>query len=342
MKFEEIQPFPPVPYVGSFQNGFYFRSGDPLKEVWRQIERIATIDHLSKVSKKLGHEGVDVKTASLRLQQAIEFREASAFTTTLTKPLLLYYSALNLIRGLLLVYKGNIGKHSHGLQHSKGNDILSCSATISKGGTFTEFSKSLGVKPDDIIGKTITLSEALSLIPEIDRDFSLLDTGIRNLVQVEIKAYFNNKTYLRYITEKVSDKDFKENWQSMLPWLKELCITADQPMTLEVIAPLNDEHDISDFCKKHFICPAELQSSAVWYDHLVWKFSSYQLNRLLAYPLVLFILSNISRYHPEIIQNATMELTDLSFVLKSSLDATERYFPQFMLELLLGRPCFFN
>jgi len=328
--------------MGSFQNGFHFRTGAPLRAVWRQIERIATIDHLSRVTKRLGHENVDVKTASLRLQQAIELREASASTTTLTKPLLLYYSALNLIRGVLIAYKGDMGKPCHGLRHSKGNDILSCSATISKEGTFTEFSKSLGVEKNDIVGRAITLSEALSLIPEIDQDYSLLNTGIRNLVRVEIKAYFNNKTYLRYITEKVSEKEFKEKWQSMLPWLKELCITADQPMTLEVKVPLNNEQAISDFCRKYFICPAELQPSAVWYDHLVWECSSYQLNRLLAYPIVLFILSNISRYHPEMIQNATTELTDLSFVLKSSLDAAERYFPQFMLELLLGRSCFFN
>jgi hypothetical protein len=39
-----------VPYAGSLQSGPLYRSGDPLKLVWRHVERFGTIENLTRIA----------------------------------------------------------------------------------------------------------------------------------------------------------------------------------------------------------------------------------------------------------------------------------------------------
>ncbi len=55
----------------------------------------------------------------------------------------------------------------------------------------------------------------------------------------------------------------------------------------------------------------------------------------------MFILSNVSRYNPEFLDDSVVG-TNLGYVLTEFLDNAERFFPQLMLELAEGEPIFFE
>ena len=118
------------PYFGSFQRGQIFDLGEPSAAAWREVERIGTTDNLARIacSKDLQH--VDVRTAALRIRQAVEFRRLSRIASPLEKPLLQYYAALNLVRGLLLAHAGDFGGNSHGLKYEAGPTLLSSAAIV--------------------------------------------------------------------------------------------------------------------------------------------------------------------------------------------------------------------
>ena len=57
----------------------------------------------------------------------------------------------------------------------------------------------------------------------------------------------------------------------------------------------------------------------------------------------LFILSNVCRYEPDLLDAVTKESTDVGFAIGTFLDLAERFFPQLILELLSPiRPVFFE
>ena len=164
-----------IPFGGSFQKGTLYRKGSSLESSWKHLQRIGTIDNLARVAEKNGVDKSFSSKASLRIRQGIEFRESSVDVSILTKPLLLYFSVLNLVRGILFALCGDIGSPSHGLRYVAGDSLLSCTATIKKNGTYPKLLETLQV-PDRavIIGSNYTLEDYLLLIPELQQEVSLL------------------------------------------------------------------------------------------------------------------------------------------------------------------------
>src|SRR6516164_5189351 len=107
--------FPEIRYIGSFQRGHVFLSSDALRDVWRRIEREGTYEQVSRICIPKGYPDEVAREASLKFRQAVELRKASSGTSMLTRPLLLYYAVLNLVRGTMLPWFGTQGKATHGL-----------------------------------------------------------------------------------------------------------------------------------------------------------------------------------------------------------------------------------
>jgi hypothetical protein len=164
-----------IPFFGSFQKGSLYRNGNTLNESWRYIQRIGTIDNIDRIAKKQNIREEISEKASLKFRQGIELRESSLSSSILTKPLLLYYSCLNLIRGVLLASRGDLGDHSHGLKYEAGESLLQCKATVLKNGTFIKLLESFN-DPDigKLIGKSYSLEEFLLSVPEIIEEISLI------------------------------------------------------------------------------------------------------------------------------------------------------------------------
>lgn len=328
-------------YVGSFQRGELIRNGDPLGSVWRNVERFGTIDNLARIAAQKGYPESVAKKASLRIQQAVELRNASRGTSALSRPLLLYYSALNLIRGVLATHKGDMGSPSHGLQYKGGTSLLECTATASKAGTFVEFTALCGLEADRYKGQPMSLADVLGVVPELTADFGLLRSGRRATAQVVIDAYIRGDMTLRYYPDKVSEEQFSAEWKNMLPWMIEDC-EYHSPFTLKLKKNPQNEEEIVAFCEKRLLRDLNLREDAVWHDHVVLP-DIVLLPRISAYLAALFILSNASRYEPELIDSVTRQPTDVAYALTTFLNHAERYLPQLILEVLRGgRGLFFE
>lgn len=332
--------FSDVHYLGSFQRGKHLRSSDPNRAAWREVEKLGTVDRMSDIAKRRGHPESVARPASLRVRQAIELWKSSRGTSALTRPLLLYYAMLNLVRGIMLPRTGTIGERSHGLSYQSGTDLLSCKATVTKGGTFRRHAESLGLAQDMIDGRSYTLRDLLAVIPEMLSDFPLLRCGTSSVVRVLVRALMRGPIKLVFDLPDIDDERFASEWAAMFPWWKELC-ALDSGTVLRLKKDPENYDEICDLCRKHLMHDLRLRDDAFWYDHRVGS-DVVLLPRQLAYMGACYILSNVSRYEPELLDAPTSGLNDLGFVLESFLDNAERFFPQLTVELLYGEPVFFE
>jgi len=82
-------------YYSTFQMNNIYKSENILDEVWYRIERLSSISILNSDFKTDTNDGIRqelIKYISTRINQAVEFRNASKAQTLLSKPLSLYYS----------------------------------------------------------------------------------------------------------------------------------------------------------------------------------------------------------------------------------------------------------
>ncbi len=328
-----------IPFFQSFQAGRVYRNGDPQAAAWKFVKRVGTLDNLRRIA-EISHSSPQIaKVASLRIHQALELHEAAKNTSTLTRPLLLYYCALNLVRGALLARHGEAGASRHGMSYKAGTDLLSCTAEISKSGTFPKLVESIwGGHLETKKNHTITLKQALAQIPELRHEFNLIGITESTLAEVHVEAFSNAPTVLRYHLPGVNAEDFQNNWQSLLPWMAEQCQHYGE-MCIALKTPLHKPEALQEFCNRHLWRDLQLRQNPVWFDQVALP-SVTLLPRVASYLAGLFILSNVSRYEPEILMPA-IEPTNLSFFIESFLDCAERSIPLLVIELLEG-PTYFE
>jgi len=332
----------PIPFFGSYQRGLVFRSGNPLDDVWRRVERLGTIDSLEKVAKAKGHDPDKARVGALRIRQAVEFRRLARLSSPVTKPLLLYYSALNLVRGLMLAFTGDFGHQSHGLRFESGDSLLACKAAVTKRGTFRRFIESLHVDLTKIEKREFSLADVLASLVDMIEDYPLLNAGLSSIVPLSVEGYENGETNLRFFLSDMGPEEFGAKWKGMFPWLESKCELADDPFCLKVTERLGTFESVSKFCDLHFLPSNDSQDDPIWFDERADLRRPIEVTQRGAYLLGLFILSNVSRYEPEFLDVGFSSPTDLGFVIATFLEKAERYFPQLILGLPDNRPVYFR
>jgi hypothetical protein len=240
----------------------------------------------------------------------------------------------------MLAYMGEAGR-SHGLQFFGDRDLLRCSATVSTKGTFGLFARSVD-STLDLTGKALSLRDLISLLPELRHDFPLLKSGRPSVVAVKIVAWIQGDMFLRFLSPDYLREEFDARWSEMFFWFKDICeLDPNTPFTLRVKEKPLNETAIGDFCRKYLFGELEWRPDAVWYDHIA-RDNVPLVKRLPAYLAALFILSNVVRYEPELVEPPSLDSTDLGYVITELLNSAERYFPQLVLELVMGQPWFFE
>lgn len=329
-----------LPFPGSFQQGSLIRSSDPLETAWRYIERLGTIDNLTRIAASKGHGAPIQRQSSLKIRQAVELRRASQGASPLTKPLLLYYSMLNLTRGMMLAYLGTLGKTGHGLTFHLGPKLLECAAKVSLHGTFRKFAEGVGVPPSDLDGKTFSLRDLFGILPELQDEFKLLQCGPSSVVTVRIESLIGGPTELHFHMPHQTESEFAARWQQDFPHLVDVC-DHEGPFTLRLKVKLQRAPLVDEFCHWYLTHDLRKRDDAYW-STIQLGASTPRLPREVAYFAAMFILSNISRYEPELLDDATLQLTDLGFFVRAFLDCAERFFPQLILDIVDGQPVFFE
>jgi YaaC-like protein len=336
--------FEDLEYVGSFQDRrFTSRTGNPLHAIWREIARIGTTDNLARTAVARGVAPSSVTTASLRFQQGIELRNAAIGAGALSRPLLLYYSCLNLLRGTLLVFNAGMGQPLHGATFKQAADIFACAAEIGAKGTISQMLAIFGKPSSETKGQRFTVEECLAQMTELRRDYDLLGfSRSRAVVPVHVHAFMSGRLELTYFIPSMASVEFSDGWRQLLPWFADTFeLHPTKEKTLVAKAPHRSYEVASSFCQEHLWADMHVREEPVWFDQLS-RDGAALLPRIMPYVLFLFILSNVCRYEPEILNSVLSETSDRAFVLTEAINACERYFPQLLLSLSFGTTIYFE
>lgn len=255
---------------------------------------------------------------------------------------MLYYAMLNLTRAAMAAgpRSGDFGTESHGLTYDAGPSLLDCTAQVSRRGTFSEFLASLGYTAD-LNKRRISLREFLAQIPEMRADFPLFNHGQTAVALVVVKAFIRGETFFEFHVAGVSEEDFRGTWQTMFPALTETCELHQAPFTLRIKSRLKNQDEIERLCRETLMPDLRPRRDALWFHHVERDGVTF-LPRAVAYLGAMFILSNVTRYEPELLAEPTRDLTDAGYALTTFLDSAERFFPQLILNELYGQHVFFE
>jgi hypothetical protein len=330
-------------YQGSFQRGIRFSSEAPIEEVWSQIARISTPEYASTAFKptKTGVEwGKHTSYASVRIRQACELRNAGRDSSLLTRPITLYYSFLNLLRGVMALVPEVISPSQHGLAYKSNSQLLLCEAKLTPG-TFGSYLDCMKLPWKE--GLTISLQYCLSRIPEVLVEYKSPDRGGTNVACVAVQAKIGSgEARLVFDTRFVEESHFRTNWATGYPQLKDICELEEKGCVLKVKQSFKESmyEGLCDFCERN------LWNSLVWRDDPLWHIvrhlnGAVTLNRVGYYFVAVFILGSIARYEPELLQSSLKQGGELEWFFDRFMRAAERFFPQLIFSWAQGRATYF-
>jgi hypothetical protein len=319
----------PIPHLGSFQaEGPYFRSENPLEEVWQRLARFGAPQIAGTVIRGRGTEPTAELTDHVRarLGQAIEFREAARGRSILASPLVLYYSFLNLARSLVTLRLGHTATPAHGLrfEHPATGNILDCAAKTSSG-TFADLLEL--TKASCPNGTCFTLRQIIASIPEM-LDVAVLEVERPRVAQLKVAAFFDQPGIELRFHRRHVPKDFRDRWRSLLPQLDGRVELASGGPVLTVTddIPHEDYSAIAVFCQTYLMPDLIVRDDPIWYAPLADSLPP--LDRAAYYLMGMFILSSVVRYHPDPLVAAYREGSDVAWVLERFIAKAERFFPQ--------------
>ena len=322
-------------YTGSFQHGLVIRTENPLEVVWEQISRIGTSEYASALTPEKPQIDWTKHTqyACVRIRQALELRRSSDGASVLTKPLVLYYSFLNLLRACMALGPEVISPSKHGLIYRPYDQLLLNEAEFDAG-TFTTYLNSLNVPWTP--GTRISLQSSLSKIPEIATDFNSPNRGKSDALPVSVEAKMGSKAVRLHFDQRfIDEQTFRMAWPNEFPTLKDFYELEDSGATLK----LKQEHQPNDYggvctlCEKTMLYRLVLGNDPVW--HVVrHKDGELNLPRAAYYFIAMFILGNVVRYQPELFQRALPPASEPEWFFERFLRSSERFFPQLMISWL--------
>jgi hypothetical protein len=323
----------PLHQIGSFQTGVFWHAENPLAEVWSRVAQIGVKEHVAKQFRPEKLKGKDIKRfieyASLRVRQAVEFREAALDSSTLTSPLSLYYSFLNLIRGFyaLRVEQLSVG---HGLKLQVGDGLFGCRAKFEKG-TFTDYLRANGIsfKPK----QTVTLREALRHVIEIRDEYRT--TFAADFVLV--RAFMNGEVF--FDLPDALGIHIPTDWEERYPQLRSVCSHVHSD-TLRATSLYPEYNDVCSLVSSLFEPNLRETLSPSWF--VIRRYPGDMLLPRLAYYLIaIFILGSLVRYETELVVGIANLNTEIGWFIDRFLKTADRFVPQLALSWLGGKPVYF-
>ncbi len=326
---------------GSFQRGVHLEAENPVGEVWKQLELAGTTEQLARASHSTPNPqwAKHCEYASFRIRQAKELRDASVTTSPLTRPILLYYSMLNLLRAIMALGPEKIPSPAHGLKYVAASDLFDCGAKAASG-TFSEYLDAIGHSAP---AGLMSLRDCLRQIIELAEDVASTTQGPTRVAAAVVKARSDGEVLLEFAKASLPAVNFKASWRQMFPGLASVCSDHPQEYVVRVSSDLGSSEGldlrVSEFLEAHALPDLRQLSHARWF--LIREEAGQTiLPRAAAYLVTLFILSNVCRYDPERLGGVLTFSSEAEWLLRQALAAADRYFPQLMLCWGAGRPVF--
>lgn len=314
-----------------------------LEEVWHQARRYGTPEYCDyQMGDDAPSDSEFLKQYVVtRVLQALEFREPTRNATVLSRPLLVYYSLLNLTRAMLAVATHKPSEPSHGLAVSGDHSSLGeLYAKVRKTGTLVELLQVRGISTSQ---DQVHFHSLLESIPELRSALNV--PGRRSDVSVVwVRATIKGGLRFHFPQQSISAEDFEASWRENYPGLVSSFEHGDA-YTLSLKdgeLPLDDDPNllaqrIGKFCDEKL--EANLIDPSRWYlvsaqnPHAIWP-------REARYLAALFILSHTVRYQPELLYRESIANSYQHTLVDSVVRMADRYVPQLLLGST-GTPHFF-
>lgn len=171
--------FDNMPIGDSFKGGMVEKSENHREALWSKVALVGTYESLQRANPDKRGDAWDrrCRYATVRMAQALEFRSAAQSATLLTKPLLMYYSFLNLLRGVMAVDDDLALTKGHGLKYHSGPSLFDNAAVVNTG-TFAEYLRACSVvAPSNF---RLSLAACLAHIPELAGE--VVSVGLKSQV----------------------------------------------------------------------------------------------------------------------------------------------------------------
>lgn len=323
-------------YIGKLEKYIFIRTDNPLKEIWEQILLLSDYHFLSK---NLENPTTDIiTTISTCIKQAHEYYLASKSASLITRPLLIYYCFLSLVKAVLYL-SDKKPDNLHGLsQPIMANSLLDVSVKIKSKGIFSSLAEFLGYKSKS--DARTSLEQFVTNMVELKGAYRRYYGKSESIISPEVEVFMHGDIKIFFkpsVFGNNSREDFKillEQTTNLFDDFKE--VENETCIELNIRNPIPQGHldsDGVDLMKKHF-------SYSIYPDYLYYLNLVQQDRRIpsaLAYFGSMFILGSVVRYYPNDIDRfLNDQKTSNAWFIHQLCDNAERVFPNLMLNHLFG------
>ncbi|HXH93563.1 MAG TPA: YaaC family protein [Thermoanaerobaculia bacterium] len=321
-------------YIGSLHRVRRVRTDEPLQALWQEWLKLSDDQYLKE--RWIGSTPDQRLAVTTNIRQAHEYRAASKATSLLTRPVLVYYSALNLAKAAIHLKTEAPPPDHHGLMKPEAaDDILDIAAKVNNG-AFRSLSDLLGMTTT--IGQRLTLRNFIGSIVELRCDVSdyfkirptitpvypdiFMDGTIRLLLKPSDLSVATVEEAIEILRKQTTLFDDFHSLRFQDVMLENNKIRADELKSKG--AALIEKHlDVSVFEDPRYyvnIAPEEQRIPAAP-----------------AYLVALFLLSCLVRYWPAHVQRfITTPETRVAWFVETLCATAERVLPNLLLDLIAG------
>jgi len=325
-------------HLGKLEKYYRVRTDNPVEEIWSELLKLADFQFLKRYWKDVGDS--DIFAVGTYLKQAYEYFTASKTVSLLTKPVITYYSLLNLAKACIYIKTDKPPSEYHGLCNpGYSSDLLDLSARTNNG-VFTELGKIYGLSID--VGKTFFLKDFLSNAVELRASIKNYFNLSPEFISPKVDTYVDGTVLLNFSNY----SDIAQNENEFINILKtnthlfdDFDVDSKEPqkIILKIKTPLPKnkiDEEGSKLMSKHF-------RFSVFDDNEYHLYANDQKSRIepiQCYLGSMFILSSIVRYSPNCINQFLLDRTSSNtWFIRNLCDTSERVFPNLIFSSITGR-----
>lgn len=313
-------------YLGKLEECVKIKDDDAVAAMWNELLRYIDVSYIKRHWANQETESYIFIATSIT--QAFEYFKASKVTTLKTRPLLLYYSFLNLIKAVLFMVSEKKPSDYHGLCNTDFSQDIEKMSAKTNNGIFTELGRLL--ECDIKVGELITLADCCDNAIEVYWDFCHYFKRQPKIIVPSVDVWSKGQI----------DITFKDNVDAIKKTtrvLQDFEVVEDSgKLKLKNKKMLNRDkifEDGSALMKRHF-------------DFSVFVDDAYYLNinplerripGIMAYYGILYLLGNLVRYKPERLYDILEDKdTSIRWFINKLCDTSERVYPNLVLNILYG------
>jgi hypothetical protein len=324
-------------FIGKLERCRRVRTDDALGEIWKTFLKLTDFRYLEP--RWQGHSNEDLTRVVTYLRQAYEYHLASKGTSLLTRPVLAYYSFLNLAKAVLSLVTDNTPSDYHGLcRHHMDNSLLQVSAQTNNG-VFRDLANTLGSP----IGSGLRLNIENLVLNTVELRDSYCDYFQKSPLIIEpmVDIYLNGEIYVTFRPSAFLGLDrirfldvLSESTDLFNDFDEQKDESRQEMLKLKIKVPIpREEFNArgSDLLARHFMF--SVFDSRSYYLNLNKR--QNQLHPGAAYFGIMFLLSSIARYGPNYIdQFVNLKEKSVSWFFREICESAERAFPNLLLNAL--------